>query len=150
MLQVSRFIAGFGAGCLWAVGTAFGATLIVASTAGYIRHPLESFPEILIWATISMPAVGAILVGSILRPFRGAAWAAPLVAALVGVGLAVSCGQILAELLLRGSSDLRYSAVFSWAPAYAIALLPISFPIAFVLRLGLNRMKLPVMNRAKL
>jgi hypothetical protein len=115
----------------------------VALTAGYIRHFLEAWPWLFAVSVGpgALSALGLSLAASRTRSSRWRLHLSALLAAYLAVALAGSVGAIAVGSAHRGLENVNVSGYLTWCWIYGAALLPLSYPLTFVLQRIIHRLR---------
>ncbi len=102
-----------------------------AITAGATKHVLEAWPWLFSVSVIPCAILPAIVLrlGSKVS-FRGGHFLCVFLLAFAAVALAGSAGIVIVESARRGIANVNVSGYLVWCWVYAIALLPVSYPLA--------------------
>lgn len=113
----------------------------VAMTAGAQRHGLEAWPWL--FAVAVVPCMLGSLALALAAPWtvrnRWRIYLAPAVAAFAATALAGSAGAIVVETISRGVARVNVSGYLTWCWVYAAALLPLTYPVAFLAQKLIHR-----------
>jgi len=118
---------GVAASAIGSVILAYGSAI----TAGVIRHGLEAWPWLFSVSVIPCAMLPPIMLwlGSKVS-FRGWRYFRIFLLAFTAVALAGSVGAVVVESTSHGMASVNISGYLAWCWAYAIVLLPVSYPLA--------------------
>jgi len=130
MLLLGRSVlVGSAAGLFGSVVLGIAANFLV----GYSHHPLEHVPWLLAVALVPSVVVAAVI-GTLVqhrkRTEQRVWWVAAAAAIAVGV-LAGSAGAITVQSVRFGLSGVNWTGYLQWSGVYGVALLPLTWPIAW-------------------
>ena len=115
-----------GVGILGGVVGSLLISIAVLTTTGYVRHPFEAFPWLLL-----VSVVPAGLGGLFLGLTRGPSWPLAALVGFVVVAASGSAGAIVVQSAQLGIDQVNMSGYLFWCLPYATALLPIATPLAY-------------------
>ena len=120
---------GSAAGLLGSIVLGLAANFLV----GYSHHPLEHVPWLISVALVPSVVV-AVMIGSIVQHRKrtdGRVWCVAAAAAIAVGVIAGSAGAITVQSIRFGLSGVNWLGYLQWCGVYGVALLPVTWPIAW-------------------